>query len=67
MASHKEVSSSQHCSCFSSMTLCQICAEGIQAALYDDDLAIWCKEEYASTAISFMQQAVNKVSCWADD
>ena len=40
---------------------------GIKAALYADDLVIWCKEEHASTATYRMQQAVDKLNGWAED
>ena len=33
--------------------------KGIKAALYADDLVIWCKEEYATTATYRMQLAVD--------
>lgn len=40
--------------------------KGIHAALYADDLALWCTEEYATTASYRMQIALNTVSAWAD-
>ena len=40
---------------------------GVKAALYADDLVIWCKEEHASTATYRMQQALNTLDGWAED
>lgn len=40
--------------------------KGVHAALYADDLALWCTEEYATTANHRMQIALEKVSAWAD-
>ena len=40
---------------------------GIKAALYADDLVIWCTEEYATTATYRMQQAVNALAAWAKE
>ena len=40
---------------------------GIKAALYADDLVIWCVEEYATTATYRMQQAVNALATWAKE
>ena len=40
---------------------------GVQAALYADDLVLWCKEEHATTAKYRMQQAIDKLSAWAED
>jgi hypothetical protein len=38
--------------------------KGIHAALYADDLVLWCSEEYATTATYRMQQALNKITEW---
>ena len=38
---------------------------GIKAALYADDLVMWCAEEYATTATYRMQEAVNVLAAWA--
>ena len=38
----------------------------IKAALYADDLVMWCTEEYATTATYRMQQAVNELATWAN-
>ena len=40
--------------------------KGVHAALYADDLVLWCTEEYATTATYRMQMALDKVSAWAD-
>ena len=40
--------------------------KGVEAALYADNLAIWCKEEYATTATYRMQLAVNKLNSWTE-
>ena len=40
---------------------------GIKAALYADDLVMWCTEEYATTATYRMQQAVNTLAAWAKE
>ena len=39
--------------------------KGIKAALYADDLVMWCAEEYATTATYRMQEAVNVLAAWA--
>ena len=39
----------------------------IKAALYADDLVMWCVEEYATTATYRMQMAADKLAAWADD
>ncbi|KAK7113996.1 hypothetical protein V1264_000134 [Littorina saxatilis] len=41
--------------------------KGVQAALYADDLVLWCSEEYATTATYRMQLALEKVAAWAED
>ena len=41
--------------------------KGIKAALYADDLVIWCKEEHASTATYRLQQAADKLNAWAEE
>jgi ribonuclease HI len=40
--------------------------KGVHAALYADDLVLWCSEEYASTATYRMQVALNNVVKWAN-
>ena len=35
---------------------------GVKAALYADDLVLWCSEEYAATARIRMQVATEKLS-----
>ena len=40
---------------------------GIKAALYADDLVLWCVEEHATTATYRMQMAADKLAAWADD
>ena len=39
--------------------------KGVQAALYADDLVLWCSEEYATTAAYRMQEALDKLTNWA--
>ena len=39
--------------------------KGIKAALYADDLVMWCTEEYATTATHRMQTAVTSLETWA--
>ena len=41
--------------------------KGVKAALYADDLVLWCKEEHASTATYRLQQAANMLLGWAED
>jgi ribonuclease HI len=41
--------------------------KGVHAALYADDLVLWCTEEYTTTATHRMQLALDKVSAWAND
>ena len=41
--------------------------KGIHAALYADDLVLWCKEEHSTTATYRMQQAAGKLAAWADE
>ena len=38
--------------------------KGIHAALYADDLVLWCAEEYATTATYRMNLALEKLSTW---
>ena len=38
--------------------------KGIHAALYADDLVIWCAEEYSTTATYRMNLALDKLSTW---
>ena len=40
--------------------------KGIHAALYADDLVLWCTEEYATTATYRMQQALDKLTAWTN-
>jgi hypothetical protein len=39
---------------------------GVQAALYADDLVLWCSEEYATTAKYRIQTALDMVAKWAN-
>ena len=39
----------------------------VKAALYADDLVLWCTEEYATTATYRMQQAANALTSWAEE
>ena len=39
---------------------------GVQAALYADDLVLWCKEEHASTANYRIQQAIYQLTAWTE-
>ena len=39
---------------------------GIQAALYADDLVMWCSEQYATTATYMMQQTLDKLEKWTN-
>ena len=41
--------------------------KGIHAALYADDLVLWCSEEYATTATYRMQLALDTVTSWTRD
>jgi ribonuclease HI len=41
--------------------------KGVKAALYADDLVLWCTEEYSTTATYRLQLAINKLAAWADD
>jgi hypothetical protein len=40
---------------------------GVQAALYADDLVLWCSEEYATTAKYRIQTALDIVANWANE
>ena len=40
--------------------------KGVKAALYADDLVIWCNEEYATTATYRMQLAADKLNSWTE-
>ena len=40
--------------------------KGVHAALYADDLVLWCTEEYATTATYRMQLALEKLAAWAE-
>ena len=39
---------------------------GVHAALYADDLVLWCSEEYATTATYRIQTALENVAAWAE-
>lgn len=39
---------------------------GVHAALYADDLVLWCSEEYATTATYRIQIALENVAAWAE-
>ena len=39
---------------------------GVHAALYADDLVLWCSEEYATTATYIIQTALENVAAWAE-
>jgi len=40
---------------------------GVKAALYADDLVLWCKDEHASTANYRIQQAIDQLTTWTED
>ena len=40
---------------------------GVKAALYADDLVLWCKEEHANTANYMIQQAIDQRIAWTED
>ena len=40
--------------------------KGVKAALYADDLMMWCKEEYATTATYRMQLVADKLNSWTE-
>ena len=40
--------------------------KGVKAALYADDLVMWCTEDHAATATYRMQMALDKLSAWTD-
>ena len=40
---------------------------GVHAALYADDLVLWCNEEYATTATYRMQMALERIAAWAEN
>ena len=40
---------------------------GVKAALYADDIAMWCSEEHASTATLRMQKAADVISRWTEN
>ena len=40
--------------------------KGINAALYADDLVLWCKEEYPTTARYRMQLVADKLNSWIE-
>ena len=40
--------------------------KGVKAALYADDLVLWCTEEYTTTAAHRMQMALDKISAWTE-
>ena len=41
--------------------------KGVHAALYADDLVMWCKEEYATTATYRMRLAADTLAAWAEE
>jgi ribonuclease HI len=41
--------------------------KGIHAAMYADDLVMWCKEEHDTTATHRMQQAADRLAAWAEE
>ena len=41
--------------------------KGVHAALYADDMVLWCSEGYATNATYRMQLALDKVTPWARD
>ncbi|KAK7087559.1 hypothetical protein V1264_021593 [Littorina saxatilis] len=41
--------------------------KGVKAALYADDLVMWCTEEHSTTATYRLQLAADKLAAWADD
>ena len=45
--------------------LVQELPKGVKAALYTDDLVLWCNEEYATTARYRMQLALDVLTTWA--
>ena len=40
---------------------------GVNAALYADDLVLWCTEEHASTANYSIQQDIDQLTAWTED
>ena len=40
--------------------------KGVKAALYADDLVLWCTEEHATTATYRMQTALDKLTEWTE-
>ena len=40
---------------------------GVKAALYADDLVLWCNEEHASTANYRIQQVIGQLTAWTED
>ena len=65
MAYPKEASYPRHYLLFIDDLLAEL-SKGIKAALYADDLVMWCVEEYATTATYRMQQAADELASWAD-
>ena len=41
--------------------------KGINAALYADDLVLWCSEEFTTTATYRMQSALDKLTTWTNN
>ncbi|KAK7103079.1 hypothetical protein V1264_019752 [Littorina saxatilis] len=41
--------------------------KGVKAALYADDLVMWCTEEHSTTATYRLQLAADKLAAWTDD
>ena len=40
---------------------------GVKAALYADDILLWCKEEHASTANNRIQKVIDQLTAWTED
>ena len=40
--------------------------KGVKAALYADDLVLWCTEEETTTATHRMQMALDKITAWTE-
>jgi len=40
---------------------------GVKAALYADDLVLWCKEEHASKGNYSIQQAIDQLTACTED
>ena len=40
--------------------------QGMRAALYADDLVVWCVEEHLTIANKRIQRAADNIAAWAD-